>query len=119
MGRTGYCENIFVAHFDKPFDSLDGWADKDYFSDIEEFQGTTESTPRISSGWSYHDAPTSGVSAKYEVRAGDQINVKMAISYVSIANAKENLKEDCDHWNFNQVRRESQDEWNQWLVESK
>ena len=106
---------FFVAHFDKPFDSLDGWADKDYFSDIEEFQGTTESTPRISSGWSYHDAPTSGVSAKYEVRAGDQINVKMAISYVSIANAKENLKEDCDHWNFNQVRRESQDEWNQWL----
>ena len=74
-----------------------------------------ESTPRISSGWSYHDAPTSGVSAKYEVRAGDQINVKMAISYVSIANAKENLKEDCDHWDFNQVRRESQDEWNQWL----
>ena len=106
---------FFVAHFDKPFDSLDGWADKDYFSDIEELQGSTESTPRISSGWSYHDAPTSGVSAKYEVRAGDQINVKMAISYVSIANAKENLKEDCNHWDFNQVRRESQDEWNQWL----
>lgn len=106
---------FFVAHFDKPFDSLDGWADKEYYSDIKELQGTTESIPRESSGWSYHDAPTSGVSARYKVQPGDQINIKMAISYVSIANAKENLKEDCNHWHFDEVRKNSQDEWNKWL----
>lgn len=106
---------FFIAHFDKPFDSLDGWVDKEYFSDIEELQGLSESTPRIDTGWSYHDAPTSGVSARYKVRRGEQINVKMAISYVSVANARENLKEDCNHWDFDKVRKNSQDEWNQWL----
>ncbi|MDR2951146.1 MAG: GH92 family glycosyl hydrolase [Prevotella sp.] len=106
---------FFVAHFDKPFDSLDGWADKEYFTNIENLQGTTESTPRQSSGWSYYDAPTSGISAKYKVKPGDQINIKMAISYVSIANAKENLKEDCNHWDFDKVRKDSQNEWNQWF----
>jgi len=106
---------FFVAQLDKPFDSLDGWADKEYFPDINELQGTKESTPRINEGWTYHDAPTSGVSTKYQVRAGDQLNIKMAISYVSITNAKENLETDCDHWDFDKVRRYSQNEWNQWL----
>jgi len=105
---------FFVIRFDKPFDSLDGWADKEYFSNIEELQGTKESTPR-NSGMSYSDAPTSGVSAIYKVQPGEQIQVKMAISYVSIANAKENLEKDCNHWNFDKVRKNSQDEWNQWL----
>lgn len=78
----------FAVCFDKPFESLDGWADKECFPDIEELQGTTESTPRSDSGWSYHDAPTSGVSAQYQVRRGEQVCLKMAVSYVSIANAK-------------------------------
>jgi predicted alpha-1,2-mannosidase len=106
---------FFVARFDKPFESLDGWADKEYFSDIKELQGTTESTPRRSEGWTYHDAPTSGVGARYKVKAGDRINIKMAISYVSIDNAKENLEKDCNHWDFDKVRKDSQEEWNQWL----
>lgn len=106
---------FFVAQMDKPFESLDGWADTEYRPDIETLQGTTESTPRESSGWTYHDAPTSGVSAKYKVRAGDQIKIKMAISYVSVANAKENLLNDCNHWDFDTVRNSSQKEWNEWL----
>lgn len=106
---------FFVARFDKPFDSLNGWVDKEYFPDIEELQGTTESTPRRNEGWSYHDAPTSGVSAGYKIQPGEQIQIKMAVSYVSIANAIENLNEDCDHWDFDRVRKDSQNEWNQWL----
>lgn len=106
---------FFAVHFDKPFDVLDGWADKEYFPDIAQLQGTAESTPRIDSGWSYHDAPTSGVSARFRVRRGEQICLKMAVSYVSVANAEENLKADCNHWDFDKVRKESQDEWNQWL----
>lgn len=106
---------FFVAQFDKPFESLDGWADKENFTDIETLQGTTESTPRRSEGWTYHDAPTSGISAKFNIQPGDQVNVKMAISYVSIENAKENLTTDCNHWDFDKVRKESQAEWNEWL----
>lgn len=106
---------FFTAQFDKAFESLDGWADTKSHSNIEMLQGTTESTPREESGMTYHDAPTSGVSAKYHVRAGDQIKVKMAISYVSVANARENLVNDCNHWDFDSVRNNSQKEWNDWF----
>lgn len=105
---------FFVARFDKPFDSVHGWADKERFTNIQALQGPAQSTPR-SGGWSYHDAPTSGVSANYQVKPGDKIQIKMAISYVSIDNAKENMEQDCNHWDFNRVRTESQNEWNEWL----
>lgn len=41
--------------------------------------------------------------------------MKVAISYVSTDNAWENLEQDCSHWDFNRVRQESQQEWNEWL----
>lgn len=106
---------FFVARFDKPFCSIDGWADQQQFTDINELRGTTKTTPRLPSGWSYHDAPTSGVSANYNVREGDKIQLKMAVSYVSVENAKENLDKGCNHWDFDRTRRESQNEWNEWL----
>lgn len=106
---------FFTVRFDKPFESLNGWAGEKRLENIQELQGTIESTPRQSKGWSYHDAPTSGVSTHYTVGKGDQLQVKMAISYVSIANAKENLERECDHWDFDRVRNQSQQEWNKWL----
>lgn len=105
---------FFVAQFDRPFNELDGWAGTDYKHDINEIQGTMDSKPQVA-GWSYYDASTSGVSAKYKMEAGDRLQVKMAISYVSVDNAKENLEQGCDHWDFDRIRRESQLEWNEWL----
>lgn len=105
----------FIAQFDKPFERLDGWADQDRFSDIAQLIGKSGSIPRQKTGMSYHDAPTSGVSAVYDVKAGDQIQVKFAVSYTSIKNARENLLSDCDNWDFNKVRKNSREEWNNWL----
>ena len=104
----------FAVCFDKPFESLDGWADKECFPDIEELQGTTESTPRSDSGWSYHDAPTSGVSAQYQVRRGEQVCLKVAVSYVSLAKAKESLETECNHLVFDKVRRDAHEVGIQW-----
>lgn len=106
---------FFVASFDKPIENLNGWAGDQKFIDIDSLQGTTQTVPRVSEGWSYHDAPTSGISASYNVKKGDKLQLKMAISYVSIENARENLNSDCNHWDFDRVRAESQREWNDWL----
>lgn len=111
-------ENVkifFIVQFDKPYEALDGWADQDKFSDITRLTGKSGSTPKLKEGISYHDAPTSGVSAMYSVKAGDQIQVKFAVSYTSIENARKNLISDCNHWDFNKVRQNARDEWNQWL----
>jgi predicted alpha-1,2-mannosidase len=105
---------FFVAQFDKPFEGLDGWAGQDKYPDITQLIGKTGTTPKLKER-SYLDAPTSGVLANYSVKAGDQIQVKFAISYSSIENARNNLLTDCNHWDFNKVHQNSRDEWNRWL----
>jgi predicted alpha-1,2-mannosidase len=110
-------ENVkifFAAEFDQPFEMLDGWTGKNYVSDISQHSGEQGSTPR-NEGQSYHDAPTTGVSTKFTVDAGDQVQVKFAISYTNIENAWTNLKSQDSQWNFDQVRKNSQQEWNEWL----
>jgi len=64
---------------------------------------------------SYYDAPTTGVSAQYHVKAGDTIQMKVAISYTSVDNARRNLASESKHWNFDQLRKASQKEWNEML----
>ncbi|SDN11019.1 GH92 family glycosyl hydrolase [Kriegella aquimaris] len=119
MGRLwGGPDNVtlfFVIQFDKPFEKLNGWVDQDKYEDITHLKGSSEKTPRRPEGWSYYDAPTSGLSAVYNVIEGSELQMKMSISYTSIANAKNNLTQECDHWNFDQVRKEAKEEWNDWL----
>lgn len=112
-------ENVkiyFVARFDRPFDELNGWADSSRYSQLDELVGSSVITKRNEREvLSYLDSPTSGVAARYQVKTGDQVKVKFAVSYVSTSNARENMEMDCNHWDFDRVRKESQQEWNQWL----
>jgi len=106
---------FFVVRFDRPFESLNGWAGPTKYTNVSEFKGASGSTPRRPRGWSYHDAPTSGVSARYTVEAGQQVQVKVAVSYTSIDNARNNLISSCDRWDFEKVKDDAQDQWNHWL----
>lgn len=112
-------ENVkvyFVAEIDKPSVSLDGWVDAEKFPDIKTLTGSDKITRRAErEELSYLNSPTSGVSFRHKVKAGDQLQVKMSISYVSTANAWENMNAECTHWEFDKVRENSQNEWNQWL----
>lgn len=111
-------ENItifFVAQFDHPFEELDGWSDTSRYSTISELRGKEGSIPRKAKGWSYHDAPTAGVSANYHVKSGEKRQVKFSISYTSIENARNNLIKECKHWDFDRVKQDAKDEWNNWL----
>lgn len=88
----------FVIQFDKPFKSLNGWKGLQQLSNISTLKGDS-----------------AGVAAMYDVKAGDELNMKIGISYTSIENARNNLKTECSTWNFDQVRKESRDDWNNWL----
>lgn len=105
---------FFVVKFDKPFQQMNGWDDNVVNKNVISHNGTDKVIPRHE-GSSYYDAPTSGVSAQYNVKAGDEVKVKFAVSFTSIENARVNMKEDCDHWDFDAVRKASQKEWNEWL----
>lgn len=105
---------FFTMRFDKPFEQLNGWDDKQISSNISSHKGVNEKTPR-NAGESYYEAPTSGVSAIYNVKAGDEIQVKFSISYTSIENARLNMEKDGNQWDFEAVKNSSQKEWNEWL----
>lgn len=89
---------FFVVQFDKPATHINGWVGKKHFDDISELKGDSL-----------------GVSAKYDVKAGDVVHMKIGISYTSIENAKKNLQAECSTWDFDAVRNDSRDIWNEWL----
>ncbi len=112
-------ENVriyFAVDFEKPFGQLNGWNDQHELKDITTLAGGPEKTPKSPGGYgSYYDAPTTGISARYTVKAGETLQMKVAVSYTSVENARRNLESECRHWNFDQLRTASQNEWNEML----
>ena len=52
---------------------------------------------------------------KFKASAGEQILVKVAISYVSIEGARKNLEAELPHWDFDKVRADAKAAWNKEL----
>lgn len=88
----------FVAQFDKSFEQLDAWKEGKRFSDVTEISGNK-----------------AGVAAIYNVKAGDEIKMKIAVSYTSIENARNNLNTECSNWDFEAVKNTTQTIWNKEL----
>jgi predicted alpha-1,2-mannosidase len=88
----------FVAQFSKPVE-FGLWQDKNLLPEsIKEISGTNV-----------------GGYVKFSTRAGEQILMKVAISYASEDSARKNLQAELPGWNFDATVRASRDEWNDWL----
>lgn len=88
----------FIVQFDKAAQSLDGWKGTDLLSNITSIAGDS-----------------AGVAAKFSVKAGEEVNMKIAVSYTNIDNARNNLISECTTWDFDAVRNETRQVWNNWL----
>ncbi len=89
---------FFVVKFDRNFDSLEGWEGKMIQKNVDRIKGDS-----------------AGVTARFNVDAGEQIQMKIAISYTSVENARRNLEAECSTWDFVKVKNESRAIWNEWL----
>lgn len=105
---------FFVAEFDRPFSRVDSWDKDGVRTGVDRLHTDYPSVAR-NDGMSYHDAPTAGLNAIFDVRAGEPIGLKMAISYVSVENADENLRVESPEWDFDALRVASENEWNEWF----
>ncbi len=96
--RPKPCTIYFVARFDKPFQEFGGWKDG-----------------RLLAGEDQVSGPGSGAFVRYATGENEVIQLKVAISYVSIEQARLNLETELPHWDFDRVRQESRRVWNRWL----
>lgn len=81
-----------------------------------------EQAPLETLGWQGDDvAPLEGmkhnhgVALGYDVQAGDVLQFKVGISYCGVEYAQDNIRHECDHWDFDAVRREARQAWNDML----
>ncbi|MGK6351009.1 GH92 family glycosyl hydrolase [Parapedobacter sp. DT-150] len=96
---VGDVKLFFVIEFDKPFADLQAWKDKKLSGSVAD----TVAGQQL------------GAFAVYPVSKGDQLKVKAGVSWCGIAQARLNLKTELNHWDFDRVKQESRDDWNQWL----
>ncbi|MGJ7032477.1 GH92 family glycosyl hydrolase [Niabella hirudinis] len=98
-GGPGVVPVFFVIRFNKACRSLDAW------------QGSTGFRSGIS------DAAGDGLklAAAYKMEAGDQLEMKIALSYTSVQNARNNLNTECGNLDFDAVRIRARDTWNRYL----
>lgn len=87
----------FVAQFNKPV-TFGAWQNGHLLADAKSISG-----------------PNVGGYVQFATKAGEQILLKVAISYTSEANARNNLQTELPHWDFDRVVRESRADWNDWL----
>lgn len=89
----------FFAEFDKPFTSVGTWNGENINHGLKEMSGQD------------------GVGAfvNFSTSEGEQVLIKLGISFVSIEGAKKNLKAELPHWDFDKVRQQARNTWNKKL----
>ena len=96
--RPKPCVVYFSAEFDVPFSSLSAWTD-----------GRDRALVRTAEG------KDCKALVHFAADSRPVIQMKLALSYVSTEQARLNLEAELPHWNFDQVRAESRQVWNDWL----
>lgn len=91
----------YVIQFDKAFDSFGAWKDGELL-EVDEIEGAK-----------------TGAYVSFATKSGEQRLMKVAISYVSIEQARLNLETELDHWDFDQTVAETRNVWNEWLSKIK
>ncbi|TKC03981.1 GH92 family glycosyl hydrolase [Pedobacter frigoris] len=91
-------KNYFVAYFDKPFASANGWKGKELLKGELEVK-----------------ADHSGAIVGFKTAKGEQVHMKIASSFISIEQADVNLKRELANDNFETTKSKAKAVWNKTL----
>lgn len=104
MERTGRRPKdtpvYFYAQLSKPMDEIVSW---------REGRLEPDSNPERISG------KNAGMAVRFKTRNDEKVMLKVAISYVSVEQARKNMLAELPGWDFEQVKQASFSEWNDWL----
>jgi len=94
-GRYGGIQVYFAARFNRPFDACATWEGEEFMADRAEITGDEV-----------------GADLTFNAGAGPQVvELRLAISHVSIANAKENLEAEAAGKTFEEIFEEAKATW--------
>lgn len=94
-------KGFFVIQFEKPFASFSTWSDS---GAVQTYNGKDElSGSHI------------GALVNFSTKKNEVVRVKIGSSFISINQAKENLKKEIPNWNFEQVENYTKQGWNKAL----
>jgi predicted alpha-1,2-mannosidase len=97
----------FVIQFEKPFDSFATWESKGAEPD-----GSGPMDARISDDQAEQGGERVGAFATFATKKNDVIRVRIGSSFISLDQARENLRREIPDWNFEQVASRTRQEWN-------
>ena len=89
----------FYAITDKPFNSFSSYKDGKLYPNTK---------------LQVDDGTKTGVLAYFD-DAGEQVQVKVGISFISELKAKQNIEQEAPHWSFEKVLADSQNSWDELL----
>lgn len=101
--RKKPCTVYFIVQFDRAFDGFGGWR-----KGVGSREVVTGPVDQLR-------GPDSGAYVHFQFAQPGQVQMKVAISYVSEEQARLNLTTELPHWDFDRVVKESKLEWNEWL----
>jgi len=93
--RTDNYNIYFVIQFDRPFSSFGTWLGD-----------------AVSSGSTNASGMQSGAYLTFDASTNPVVQMKMAISYASLPNARQSLATENPNWDFNAVRTAADASWN-------
>lgn len=97
-GLPTHYKVFFYAEFDQDAVATGTWKRKDLHPGADFAQGEY-----------------SGVYFTFDVASQKQIQYRVGVSYVSVENAKENLRAENKAWDFNAVQTACENKWNEFL----
>ena len=96
-------KGYFIIQFDKPIKSYGTWNNDNVYKSLASLKGKK----RL------------GAFVNFNTKSGEQIKVKIATSFISLDQARENLKREIPAWDFNKVVIQTKSSWQQSLAKFK
>ncbi len=106
----GYAEGGYFCGTPTPY--------KVYFVaefDTEAVESGTWKQNKLNGGATFAEGKNSGVYFTFDVNKNKHVQYKIGVSYVSVENARENLKAENDGWDFTAIQKQAERKWNQYL----
>ncbi len=106
----------FVAKFSKPADHFGVWKNTTKYKGVEaQWMGYNGKTRIMKNTVKTVVGDSIGTYFSYNFDKTETVEVKIGVSYVSVANARENLEKETAYKSFDDVYKETFNEWNEEL----